>query len=445
MRTYTGIRLTADGFDCALPVTIDSHSVCSYNCSYCFSEQLPGHQSAQDDITIGETSLKAVEAIFSGGGGVFAERMRKALRYDLVKAGEFQYPCPVQLGGINDPCDGIERQRGWLKQFIPLAIKYQQPVRISTKGTALMEPDYLRLLEKGPELFWVAFSIISPDDELLPKVDVGAPSPSERLAAMKAVTDIGCKASLRFRPIMPGLSDRTPNHDRAYQDLIKGAYDAGARAISAEVAFLPMRFDARQKLRWQRMEKLIDRDLTRIYKSMGKAQTCFRASYKWTEQIMRYVKMCANHYGMTLGVSDPLWKQLTETGCCCGMLPNDKVFGNWERENATNALLMAKETGKPATFDQIVPPWSKDCLMSTMCHLGAGPKTVYDKRHRTWEEYLRSAWYEVKKDRSPLNYFQGALRPRRLDDGDLVYDYAGLPESGTEDTPHWDLLPPKFD
>ena len=35
---YTGIRFTADGFDCALPVSIDSHTSCSYACMYCFSE-----------------------------------------------------------------------------------------------------------------------------------------------------------------------------------------------------------------------------------------------------------------------------------------------------------------------------------------------------------------------------------------------------------------------
>ena len=35
--TYGGIRFTADAMDCALPIAIDSHSGCSYNCLYCFS------------------------------------------------------------------------------------------------------------------------------------------------------------------------------------------------------------------------------------------------------------------------------------------------------------------------------------------------------------------------------------------------------------------------
>ena len=36
----TAIRYTADGFDCALPVAIDTYNTCSYRCLYCFSNFL---------------------------------------------------------------------------------------------------------------------------------------------------------------------------------------------------------------------------------------------------------------------------------------------------------------------------------------------------------------------------------------------------------------------
>ena len=39
-KTYSGVRFTADAMDCALPISIDSHSGCSYNCLYCFSNNL---------------------------------------------------------------------------------------------------------------------------------------------------------------------------------------------------------------------------------------------------------------------------------------------------------------------------------------------------------------------------------------------------------------------
>ncbi len=54
LRSYNGIRLTADGFDFALPVTIDSHSKCSYACIYCFSPNISGHREGED-LDTGQT------------------------------------------------------------------------------------------------------------------------------------------------------------------------------------------------------------------------------------------------------------------------------------------------------------------------------------------------------------------------------------------------------
>lgn len=436
-RNYGGIRLTADGFDCALPVTIDSHSKCSYECAYCFSEQLMGHLDTKEK-PIGQTSIRAVERIFAGEGGKFGASVRQALRYDKKRP----YPCPIQLGGINDPCDNIERQQGWLKEYIRLAVKYQQPTRISTKGTVLREPDYLRELEKAPHLFWVTFSCNSPDDELVRKVDKRAPPPSERIATAKVLSELGCKTAIRFRPIYPGLSDRTPRYPRAYEALIEMLAEAGGSAVSAEVGFVPMRFTKPQQKKWENMEKVLHTPLKQIYSSLGKSQTCFRPSYHWTENIMHAIQEVTHRCGMVLGVSDPVWKQLTDTGCCCGMLPGDEVFGNWEVENATNQLLLAKQAHERGErlilrVEDITPPWAYDVLQSVMCNMGAGPKTVFDKRHKTWADKLREIWDDPRAERSPLQYFQGALRPIPLDDGSVGYEYVGLNRTNRKSVPYW--------
>ena len=60
LRRYGGIRFTSDGFDCAFPVSIDSHSVCSFGCLYCFAPNtIQGREKTQMDI--GQTSLKEQE------------------------------------------------------------------------------------------------------------------------------------------------------------------------------------------------------------------------------------------------------------------------------------------------------------------------------------------------------------------------------------------------
>jgi len=440
LRSYSGIRLTSDGFDCALPVTIDSHSMCSYACSYCFSEQLAGHVASKEK-PIGQMSLKQLENIFSGKGGKMGGIIRKALKYDNRNSGGF--PCPVQLGGINDPCDNIERQQGWLLEFMRLAIKYSQPVRISTKGTLLREKDYLKMLSKAPHLFWVAFSINTIDDERAARVDIRAPAPSDRLKTMKVLSEeLGIKTSLRCRPIYPGLTDSTPKHPQAWKELLDRAKEAGAYAISYECGFVPMRFTKVQQKKWENMEKVLGVPLKRVYKELGKSQVCLRPSYLWVEQIMHAIKERAVENGLQVGVSDPCWKQLSQHGCCCGIPPDDEVFGNWERENATNAVVKARDAKKDKDrvirLKDIIPEWAYDTLMSSMCNMGAGPKTVFAKRHFTWADKLKEIWNDPGAQRSPLHYFQGALQPEMLDE-ELVYRYIGLKRAYPSKTPFWKI------
>jgi len=423
LRSYDGIRFTADGFDCALPVSIDSHSHCSYGCLYCFSDSLVSH-AYSTGRPVGQIPLSQIERILAGEGGKRGASIRQALRYDSRING---YPCAVQLGALNDPCDHIERNQGWLLQFIDLAIKYRQPVRISTKGTTLALPEYQRAMGRAPELFWVAFSIISPDDELMARLDRRAPSPTERLATMATLSHLGVKTALRLRPMMPGASDATPKHPRAYKELIERATAAGARAISTEVVFLPGAMAALLKSRWATISSLLGIDMRKMYGTFGPSQSCTRPAYTWTENLMHRVVESAHENGLTVGVSDPVWKQLGDTGCCCGILPDDPVFGNWQRESATNQFLIAKATGKEICAADVIPAWAYSVKLSEMVNLGTGPKNMCWRLHATWADKLYKIWNDVGGQRSPLNYFQGALMPTRsTPDKGLYYKYVGL-------------------
>jgi DNA repair photolyase len=422
LRSYDGIRFTSDGFDCALPVTIDSHSHCAYGCLYCFSDNLVQHREAAMR-PIGQTNLRAIEALFAGEPSRNGDWYRMALKYDDKRNG---YPCPVQLGGINDPCDHIERQQGWLLKFIRLAIRYRQPVRISTKGTIFQLPEYLDAVAAAPELFWVAFSTISCDDAVMARVDKRAPSPTERIKTMRALSGVGVKTALRFRPMLPGISDRTAKYPHAYRTLIEMAAEAGAGAISYEVAFVPGAASADVKNRWKKLEAIAGVPFLELYRQFGPVQACMRPPYTWTEDIMHRVRDVAHECGMTVGISDPVWKQLGDTGCCCGILPDDPVFGNWQRESVTNQLLEARDTGKEIGPDDIIPPWARVVKWDTMANPGTGPLVQYKRRHDTWADNLRGKWNSLDKQRGPLNYFQGALLPVRQEGDDIFYKYQGL-------------------
>jgi len=434
---YSGIRFTSDGFDCALPVSIDSHSHCSFACRYCFSDNLMQH-AAQVQNPIGQMSLPTLERIFAGEGGEGGARYRQALRYDLVGRG-FNYPCPIRLGAINDPCDNIERNQGWLLEFIKLAVRYRQPVRMSTKGIVLQQPEYLDALSAAPELFWVAFSTISPDDDLLSRIDRRAPLASERLQTMAALSAIGVKTSLRFRPMLPMVSDRTAHYPTAYRTLIEQAARAGACAVSYEVAFVPGIQNRDVRRRWQALSHLIGLDFTRLYSSFGPRIACMRPSYTWTEDIMHAVRNVSHECGLVVGISDPVWKQLGDTGCCCGILPDDPVFGNWQRESATNQLLLAQHDGRELRFNDIIPAWAYTCRLAGLVYPGVGPKAAFKQRHTYWSDVLKKTWNDLRGGRGPLRYFQGALLPSRLEDNDFVYKWNGLARAYPEKTPGWSV------
>jgi DNA repair photolyase len=399
-RSYNGIRLTADGFDCALPVTIDSHSSCAYECLYCFSDNLIGHSNMNK--AIGRTPLAMIEGVFSGRETLGGAKFRKALRYD--KRNKNGFPCPVQLGGLCDPCDSIEQNDGWLLEFIRMAGKYNQPVRMSTKGAIFHIPEYMAAIARKPELFWVAFSINCNDDKLIEKVDRFTPNTTKRLATMKMLSAAGVSTSLRLRPIIQGITD----YKRGHIDLIKRAADAGAKAISYEVMFYPMTVPKVNRWKYDLLEKLAGVELGKIYKAFGRTMACMRPSYRYTENIMHEVAEVAHANGLTVGVSDPVWKQLSDVGCCCGIRPDDPVFGNWEPENMTNAIVKARDGhDKRITLASITPPWAYDT--------------------ETWADVLQEIWNNPSKQRSPMNYLQGAVQLDGEDAaGNYIYKYVGL-------------------
>ena len=434
-RLYNGIRITNDGNDCALPVVLDSHSRCSFECAYCFSENSFGHVAGKKK-GLGQTSLPAIERIFNGGGGQMGEVYRKALRYDKRNAQGF--PSPIQIGGINDPCDNIERQQGWLLRFLKLAIKYNQPVRLSTKGTVLLEKEYQKVISRAPHLFWFLVSIITPDEKLAAKVERYVPSPKKRIEVIKAMSSLGCHTGLRFRPVVPGMSDCTPSYPKAYKTLIDWAADAGAKSMEYEILYAPMRFFGEQLKRWNQMEKQIGVPIKEAYKRMGRSQASLRPSAAWSEQIVHAIYEAAKDRGMIVGVSEPSWKGLNDGGCCCGMTKDHPVFGNFEPRNATQALVDARDTGKLISLDDVTPEWAKGLKMSTICNIGgAGPKGAYDKRHVTYAEFIKRDWDNSRSTRNPAVYFQGAFQPVAQPNGETLYQYVEQPRHNRVDTPYW--------
>lgn len=414
----SAIRYTADGFDCALPVSIDTYNTCSYRCMYCFSNYL-----LRDPHRKGSFEVKAIKL----------NHLRRFLEYKdinmmnrevLNEVGGRKTPqCPVQWGALGDPFDCIERQHGLGLNMMDLFTHYEQPTRISTKGgTLVSDKRYLKKFAASPELYWVAFSLITIDDEVLERIDKDAPNASQRLKAMKELSDIGVKTSLRLRPILPGITDRTPKYKKAWRDLLRRARDAGAISLSMEFSFVPGAMPPHVQKMWKEISTICGYDLVGWYNATSVYGACLRSSRAWKEELTFAIYEEAKKLGMNFGISDPHWKELNDFGCCCGIPGDDEFFGGWMRKNATEALLRAKK-GELVSCRDGIPEWAYNIPMQNMVVM-TGAVNAYRRATMTWADKLKNTWNDLKSPRGALNYFEGVLIPVDRDsDDNVIYKY----------------------
>lgn len=439
IRDYVGCRLTSDLVDCALPVSVDSRSQCAFSCLYCFADNTVQRIKTYNR-TLGSQPLGELRRILdpSVPPSKLAAIYREALHFDSRNADG--YPCPIQLGALSDPGDHYERKDGWFLGFAKIITELNQPVRVSTKGDVWTETPYVAALSEKPHLWWFTFSIVSTDDELMQQVDRGAPVPSVRLSTMKTLHNIGCTVGLRLRPILPGLTDRTRRVVAPWRDLLRRARDAGAESISMEVGFVPGAAADFVRKRWESLSRLCSVDLLGAYRRFGPMQGCTRPSYPWTEQIMHSIYDEAHDLGMLVGVSDPVWKQLTDVGCCCGITPDHPVFGNWKRESLTNRLIEMRD-GIRADIgpNDVLPGYLLRIRSAGIVNPGVGPTAAWDQR-RSVHALYKDVWNNPEAERSPAMYLQGAVMPSYRDAADdLHYVYRGLQRAAQRNTYAWRL------
>jgi DNA repair photolyase len=342
--------------------------------------------------------------------------------------------CPVQLGALGEPFDEVELHTRWCMEAIPLFIKYKIPVKISTKGARVLQrPEYLRLFEDSPDQFWFAFSISCNDDELISKIDIKAPPTSERLKAMKALTDLGCKAILRFRPFLPGVSDSYPGEPNAWEVLIERSHAAGARAISFEWIFLYNRLTTKQKEQYKDMfSTMRNPNFGKEWGAMSDGKSaCKRANRNFKYDMTMQIREKVHSLGWSFGISDPHFKEWNDSGSCCGFPDTgDKWFSNWSRRQLTEVIVQGKkafDAGKPRLFsyDDWRPEWAHqikkaDCVSLGDCH------THRRFRDQTFGDTFRNKWNNGKHPRGPNIYFDGDVMSavgKDLNSGDLVYEY----------------------
>lgn len=429
---YDGLRFTADGADCAMPIAVDSHSSCSYCCLYCFSNSLmrsPERFSAKRE-RIEKYHTKQFEWNFKN----FMAFLRRDLKGRVPEA---MYPLldkkqPLQIGALGDPFDEEERRTGWMLKVFELITKLEYPIRVSTKGAeVILQDEYLEAFNKASKWVWVNFSIIHPEDDVMSKIDLGAPSPSRRFEAMKKLSEVGVKTGLRYRPAIPHLALKKVNGEPAWKVMIDKTVEAGGVALSFEFIFLNHTANELQRRLYYKLQEAIDtKDFVKYWKHHSvRNQNCLRANRLSKYGLFKNIFDYAKEMGLVVGISDPHFKEFSDTPCCCGIPEDDSIFGNFSRDCMTTLVVNGRKAYEKNgenlrfTFQDWAPEWGKKIRLADMVCLSSADKHKQLAKC-TWYDQLRNHWNHPTHFRSPYYYFEGVLRPVEVDDNkDVVYEY----------------------
>lgn len=422
-RYYCSPRWTGEVLDCSMPMTFDQYSRCSYNCLYCFSFFQRGirhlnwmlNQGGDRKLYTEEkpdaVNVQTLRRMFRGESrGMFAQYI--ADRYWM------------QWGGLSDPFDEFERRLGVGLELLELFDEVRYPICFSTKGTWWTEDDrYMALFAKNRDIWNVKMSIINLDPDLSGRIEVGTPSPQERLEAMRRLTTAGVKCTLRLRPFIIGMS----NVDNDFVHLIREAADAGASALSTEFFCVEGRATEETRKRYSAISEALGIDLIDFYQRNSTSTSGYmRLNPKIKEPYVDLMERAAKRNRMRFYVSDAHHKDRCHNGSCCGLAEGQK----YHRGQFTEAIVIARRNGE-VRFSDIEPhilPCFRTLRAVEAVNFARGTATQRARYHSwTMHDLIRYYWNSPNEAKSPYRYFGGALVPRQeLDgNGDVVYVYRG--------------------
>lgn len=425
---YLSPRISSELMDCSMPMTFDQYSFCSLGCTYCFAYmQKINNQSFT-------TKLHSVEVnnlikLISKSDELKNKRLQEMDKHFFNKR------FLLHWGGMADPFCNFEKANHVGSTLIKELAKTAYPTLFSFKGDAIFTPKVRKLFGKYSKNKSFAFqaSIISPSDEMSKKIEVGVQTTSERIRAIKMLSDMGYYCILRLRPFIIGISDI------GLEDMLYRCKEAGIKAISMEYMALDWRQTNSLSKRYEWIGQLIGvNDTMRYFKNLSPKERggYMRLNRLVKEETVKIVyKFCLEN-DILFACSDPDYKELNMSGSCCGMpdnYPENKEMENWTKNQLTYHLKEARRLhhlkGKTSylRFNKVYNPKEDTylkCHEFTNDHITTANKNASTRQMLTMYDFIRDTWNNLRSPGNPRNYFNGKLLPIKADDnGNLVYKY----------------------
>lgn len=176
---------------------------CSHRCQYCYA--LYSHRYLENGDFFGKIFVKTN----------IVEELEKELSSKRWKQ-EW-----INLGGVTDSYQAIERQYKLMPRILELMIKYKTPITISTKSDLILRD--IDLLEKLAKVATVnvAVTVTTWDEKIQQKLEPGAISSERRMEVLKQLKGKGINLGLHLMPIVPYLTDTPENLENILREAAK--------------------------------------------------------------------------------------------------------------------------------------------------------------------------------------------------------------------------------
>lgn len=180
---------------------------CEHHCVYCFAKY--SHRYLEDDnffnhIYIKENIVEELEKKLSS----------KTWKRDVIN-----------LGGITDSYQPIEKEMKLMPEILKLLIKYKTPAIISTKSSLIVrDTELLKELSKVAGI-QIAFTITTLDQNLANILEPNADPIKMRLQAIKTLKEAGLTVGWHLMPIIPYITATRKNLKTIFETVQKYQLD----------------------------------------------------------------------------------------------------------------------------------------------------------------------------------------------------------------------------
>ena len=255
IKSFLEVSLRAQS--CPMPLNVDVWDGlhCPYGCRYCYADyfkyslytsffdnpQEIGFRSCNVDFY-----KKELERVmkYRGGKNIHRDKVINAIRLDI----------PMRLGIRFEDFSPIEKAKGVSLVLLKHLSGLEYPVMINTKSDLVGDDKYLKPLSDNSARSAVHITLISSDNDLLKRIEPGAPSFEKRIKALKNLTSSGIRAIARIEPFMVFVNDGKDQVDYYIEKLKEAGvkhitwdtYSYSANSISIENSFSEIDIDFRR-------------------------------------------------------------------------------------------------------------------------------------------------------------------------------------------------------